>query len=351
MEIPMARRKLLLPLACAASLSAACTDALVIDDKPQTFAACEDREFPLEEPVAGRAWTPNAITLKSEKVADGVFVVYDQNASEYGPAGVPLATTGGFVVGDRGVLLVESMINRRLFCQVIDLIRAETDKPLRYVVNTSHHGDHSYGNHFLPDGVQVVQHENTAAFIGDSEKFAADVAFMEMNFGADQGIDEVRARAADILVDEDGWSIDLGGVRVDALYLGFGQTDGDLFVHVPSADLLFLGNPVVAQAPAIPWLLDGHAQEVARTLKHLREKFSDATLVPGHDAPQSARVLDFPIDYLDALLAATQRAVDAGQTVEEASASVTLDDYQGYALWDWVHKSVNVPATFAELSE
>jgi hypothetical protein len=58
-------------------------------------------------------------------------------------------------------------INRRLLCQVYELVRAETDLPVLYAINTSHHGDHSYGNAFLPDEVQVVQHERTADFIGE----------------------------------------------------------------------------------------------------------------------------------------------------------------------------------------
>jgi cyclase len=130
----------------------------------QRFAAC-DAEFTTIDPNPNVPWTPNAVTLVSEEVADNVFAVYDANSAEYEPAGFPLATSGGFVIGEDGVLIVETMINRRLLCQVYELIRAETDLPVLYAVNTSHHGDHSYGNAFLPDEVQVVQHERTAEFI------------------------------------------------------------------------------------------------------------------------------------------------------------------------------------------
>lgn len=256
-------------------------------------------ELAVTDPVEGYAWTPNAIVLESTQLGPGTFALHDRNADDFGPAGFPLATSGGFVVGEDGVVLIETMINRQLFCQAIDLVREQTDKPVLYAINTSHHGDHSYGNHFLPDEVQVVQHEGTATFIADPAAFAADVAFMEMNFGADQSIDEVEAYAADIVVGDEGWSTDLGGVTVDAHYLGFGQTHGDLFVHVPEADVVFTGNPVVARAPAIPWLLDGNAREVLDTLRTIEGRFPTATFVPGHDAPQSAAVVDFSIDYLE----------------------------------------------------
>jgi hypothetical protein len=52
------------------------------DDGPavQVFEACEGKDFPVIDPVEGYAWTPNAITLVSDRVAEGVFAVYDANA-------------------------------------------------------------------------------------------------------------------------------------------------------------------------------------------------------------------------------------------------------------------------------
>jgi glyoxylase-like metal-dependent hydrolase (beta-lactamase superfamily II) len=340
---------LLLAVAAASSLLGCGAEEDPGDTPDQRFAACE-RTFTITEPVDGYAWTPRAIVLESTELSPRTFAIYDSNAESHAPSGFPLATSGGFVIGDDGVLLVETMINRQLFCQAIDLVRARTDQPIRYAINTSHHGDHSYGNQFLPPDVQVVQHEETAAFIADPERFAADKAFMEANFGDDQGIDEIHAYHAQIKVGAEGWSIDLGGVHVDAHYLGFGQTDGDLFVHVREDDVLFTGNPVVARTPAIPWLLDGRAAEVATTLAEVQDMFPTATVVPGHDAPRTAGVTTFSVDYLNTLIAETQAAVDAGQTLEQAVDSITMEPYQGYALWGWVHKTVNVPATYAELS-
>ncbi len=312
----------------------------------QEFAACE-AAIEITEPNPNTAWTPNAVELVSEEVAPGVFAVYDANAEEYGPAGVPLATSGGFVIGSEGVLMVETMINRQLFCQVVELVRAQTDLPVLYAINTSYHGDHSFGNSFLPDEVVVVQHERTAAHIASS--FADDVAFMTANFGADQGIDEVRAVSADIEVDDTGWSVDLGGVTVEARYHGFGQTEGDLFVYVPSAKVLWTGNPLIAEAPAIPWLLDGHVHEVGQTLAAVQATLpSGAIVIPGHDRPVGVDGFDFGIEYLAALETAVGEAVDAGLSQDETVAQVTLDAFQGYALWDWVHSVINVPAAYTE---
>ena len=338
-----------LAIALAAFLLTACPPAAEPEPAAeQRFEACE-QDFTIIDPVPGYAWTPKAIRLVSEELAPGVHVVYDSNAADYGPAGFPLATSGGFVIGDDGVLLVETMINRQLFCQLIDLVRAETDKPVRYAINTSYHGDHSYGNTFLPDDVEIVQHARTADYI--AEHFEADVAFMEAGFGADQGIDEALPIVPDIVVDDGGWTVDLGGLTVEAQYHGFAQTEGDLFVYVPEAQVLWTGNPLVAEEPAIPWLLDGHAHEVELSLAAVQASLPAAAIVvPGHGRPLTPSAFDFSIDYLDTLVTEVEAAVTGGLSSEETVQSVTMDDFQGYALWDWVHSGINVPTTHAELS-
>jgi cyclase len=324
------------------------TDAGADDgtDDVQQFSACE-ADFEITEPNPMLVWTPNAIQLVSEELSPGVFAVYDDNADSHGPAGIPLATSGGFVIGSESVLLVETMINRQLFCQVIDLVRAETDLPIRYAVNTSYHGDHSFGNAFLPDDVQIVQHEGTAAHI--DAYFEEDIAFMSANFGMDQGLEELTPVAADVEVGSAPWSVDLGGITVEARHHGFGQTEGDLFVYVPAAKVMWTGNPLIAEAPAIPWLLDGHTHEVHDTLAAVRDSLpADAIVVPGHGRPLGIDGFEFSLGYLGALASEVEAAVDAGLSQEETVTQVTLDDYQGYALWDWVHVVVNVPITWTE---
>ena len=330
-------------------LTLACTGCGAAEAPTQSFRAC-DTPAQFVEPNPAYAWTPNAIHLVSEELAPGVFAIYDRDASEHGPAGIPLATSGGFVIGDDGVLMVESMINRQLFCQAIDLMRAETDKPLRYVVNTSSHGDHVFGNSFLPADVQVVQHEQTADYI--AEHFDEDVAFMEANFGADQGIDEIEPVAADIRVSDAGWSVDLGGITVEAKHFGFAQTPGDLFVSVPAAKVLWTGNAFVAEEPAIPWLLAGNGAAAEVTLHDVQDSLpADAIVVPGHGRPRAPAAMNFYLDYLHAMLGGVQTAVDDGLDLETTVKTVTLADFQGYALWGWIHEQVNVPNTYAELNQ
>ncbi len=298
-----------------------------------------------QEPV----WDANTVVLESQKLAEGVFAVTPEGAGEMAAAGLPIATTSGFVIGTRGVLVIDSMLNERLNSQLFGLIAAETDLPVRYMVNTSFHGDHSYGNFYLPDEIDIIQHANAKAYI-DSH-FEADTAFMIQNFGEGRGIEEIEPTDADILIGEGGsLTVDLGGIAVDIRDYGFAQTGGDLFVSVPSANVLWTGNPVIAPAPALPWLLDGHLVATRDTLVRVRDAIDANTkVVPGHGPVTDTSAFDWSIDYLNAVEREVSAAIADGLSVEETVSRVGLPEFGGYALFGWVHPGLNVPAAYNDL--
>jgi cyclase len=243
------------------------------------------------------------------------------------------------------------MVNKRLAEQVMGFVKKVTNKPIRYVVNTSYHGDHAYGNYAFPKTAKIIQHSNTKAFMENKAGFEADKKWMTQYFGANRGIEDAVARTADIVVD-DKKTIDLGNKKVEIIHMGFAQTAGDLFVWVPGNKVFWTGNPVVAQPPALPWLLDGKHLEVLATMKKVRSFLpNDAVVVPGHGIPIKPKDLDFTINYLETLHKEVKGAVDKYMKLEEAQKSITMKDFQGYALWGWVHSGVNVPNTFKELSK
>lgn len=296
-------------------------------------------------------WTASQVVLVARQVAPGVYAVIPDDAGGKNRAGVPVATSGGFVVGSDAVLVVESMLNERLARQLLALVRKTTNKPIRYVVNTSYHGDHSYGNFWFPPGVEVIQHVETARYIG--EHFADDVKFMRQYFGTDQGLDEVRPRRATTLI-RDGSSlvVDLSGKRVEVLHLGFAQTPGDLFVWLPAENVLWTGNPVIAAGPAVPWLLDGRLREALATLRRLRAMVpQDAVVVPGHGEPADVSAIDHHIAYLAGLEKEVSGAIARGLSLEETVKALTMPEYSAYKVFPWVHAQVNVPKAYQELKE
>jgi len=343
------KRNNILALGLAATLSVpgAAFAQAASDDSAAYQAAVQSRSP--EDP--NLVWTASSVALLAKEISPGVYTFYPDTSKIKNDAGAPEATSGGFVIGDDGVLIVDTMLNRRLANQVIALVREKTDKPIRYIVNTSYHGDHSYGNQFFPDDVVIIQHKASRDYIRDN--FAEDISFMEQTFGTNQGLDELKPVLAHILLEDDAdMSVDLGGAEVRIRHLGFAQTEGDLFVTTAGGKVVFTGNPVIAMAPALPWLLDGHLQESIATMKALRGMLArDAIVVPGHGAPTSVAAIEHHITYLQDLKRQVANAIAAGKSKEETVEAVAMSDYAGYQLHPWVHVQVNVPAAYDELSD
>ncbi|PKF81349.1 MBL fold metallo-hydrolase [Vibrio sp. vnigr-6D03] len=296
-------------------------------------------------------WDANTVVLTQEPLADGVFAYYPENAKKLEKKGFPVATSGGFIVGDSGVLIIDTMLNKRLNSQVQSFVAEHSKAPKIYAVNTSYHGDHSYGNMYLPESATIIQHEVSKGYV-DSH-FKADTEFMMSNFGKGRGIEDIVPTTGDVLVETGGQiTIDLGGKQVEVIDFGFAQTGGDLFVWEPESKVLWTGNAIVAVKPALPWLLDGHLIETLETFERVYHFLpADAKVVPGHGSVIGKEDLKWHIDYLKTVKEKVQEAIDNGLTLEQTVASVTLPEFRGYALFGWVHPNMNVPAAYKDLSK
>lgn len=294
-------------------------------------------------------WDGNKVQMVSEKLADGVYAYYANNAQELNSKGGAVATSGGLIVGSKGALLVDTMLNKRLNSQVQALSRKHGGKPILYAVNTSSHGDHTYGNMYLPPNTIIIQHEKTRAYIAGH--LADDKAFMIQNFGSGRGIEEIKARTGDLLVPPGGKvTLDLGGKTVEIIDFGFAQTGGDLWIWQPDAKVLWAGNAVIARKPALPWLLDGHLVATLETLRRVYDFLpSDARVIPGHGVAIAKDDIKWHIDYLGTVRSEVQAALDRGLSLDDTVKLVTMPEFSGYALFGWVHPSLNVPAAYRDL--
>ncbi len=295
-------------------------------------------------------WDANKLVLKSEKLADGVFAHYSDLAPEQEINGIPAGTSGGFIIGEHGVLMIETMLNQYLYLQVEEMIKKQSKLPILYAVNTSYHGDHSYGNMFLPKETQIIQHKTAKEYVDNH--FKADIAFMLQNFGAGRGIEEVKPVTGDILIsDGSRITLDLGGKFVEIIDFGFAQTGGDLFIWEPESKVMWTGNPIITIQPALPWLLDGHLTETLATIQKVYDFLpKDARIVPGHGSVMTRDDLKWHLEYLQAVRSQVQQAIDEGLSLQQTVDRVVLPEFKGYQLYPWVHPSLNVPAAYKDLS-
>jgi glyoxylase-like metal-dependent hydrolase (beta-lactamase superfamily II) len=208
------------------------------------------------------------MTLWTE-VGDRVFTrryaFYDQNI--------------GAILGDDGVLVVDTRISHRQADEIIADLRDLTALPVRAVVNTHGHNDHAFGNHrFRP--APIWGHERCARMIRDTGPAQlADLTGRMPNLAAE--LAEVVLDPPDETFDGDFATLefDAGGRRIELRHLGRAHTDNDILVIVPDADVLFAGDLVEADAP--PFFGDSYPLDWPGTVERLVEHVTGA-VVPGH---------------------------------------------------------------------
>lgn len=296
-------------------------------------------------------WDANKVTLELHKLGTDIYAIVPTTVEAETSKGIPQATTGGFIVGEKGVLLIEVMLTKRLYDQEVKLIRSVTDKPIIYAINTSDHGDHCFGNYLLPSSTTIIQNE----FANDNlaKNYEIIKQFMVGLFGTGRGIENTVFRPADIVIPKNSnLKVDMGGGKVvELLNVGTAQSPADLFVWMPNQKIFWAGNPFIAESPAIPWLFDGYFLEPAANLKKVFDFLpDDAIVIPGHGRITNKAGIKYTIDYVAELKKEVEAAVGKGMTLEQTKALVTMNEYdKGYQLFNWLHYNFNLPNAYKDI--
>lgn len=219
----------------------------------------------------------------------GAWVAYSQNKAAPRPAAIQrvkgdlymISGEGGNVavyVTDDGVILVDDMYERN-YADVMSRIKSVTSKPVKYVLNTHHHDDHSGGNGKMDASIEIVAHRNVRTnMIALHQPGPPRVTF------------------------SDEMDVHLGGKEVLARYYGRGHTNGDAVIYFPELKTihtgdLFLTNGAFA-LPFMDFAAGGSAVEWTKTLDGML-KIDFDTVIPGH-GPLSNRegVLKWRADFV-----------------------------------------------------
>ncbi len=155
----------------------------------------------------------------------------------------------GVVAGSAGTLVVDTRGTRQQGESLReDVRRLLPHAPVRWVVNTHVHFDHTFGNIAFDDAL-VHGHENAAAGLGaEAERVRRAVRDDDAGDPLDRQVAETPLRRPDRTFSSVA-TVDLGDRYVELLHPGRGHTDGDLLVRLPDADVVFAGDLVEESAP------------------------------------------------------------------------------------------------------
>ncbi len=239
------------------------------------------------------------------------------------PDGTWWINNTGFLTGPQGVISIDSCATQRRTRGFLDAIAAVTPAPVRAVVNTHHHGDHTFGNCMFRNAA-IVAHERARA---EAIAFGPprDMPFWD---GPDWG--ELTLDPPFVTFTEQ-ITVHAGDLAAQVRHVGTAaHTTNDSIVWIPDRSVLFCGDLIFNGGT--PFLLMGSVAGAIEVLEQVLRPLGAAVIVPGHGPVCTGQgPIDATVGYLRFVLDVAARACDAGVTPLQAARDTDLGRYAGWA--------------------
>ena len=242
------------------------------------------------------SWPPSrADAQQLVNVGDGIFAIVGQG----GNIGVSVGVDGMFMVDDQFAPLTD---------RIRSLISEATDQPIRFLVNTHFHGDHTGGNENLGRaGVLIFAHDNVRRRLLQS--------------GAPKD-------ALPVVTFNDSTTFHMNGLTVRVLHVDGAHTDGDSMIHFREADVIHMGDVYFnGFYPFIDLRAGGSLQgTIAAADVALALAGENTRIIPGHGPISNRSELEAYRDMLVSARDGIKPLVEDGRTVEQIIAAKPTAD-------------------------
>ncbi len=274
------------------------------------------------------------VQIKASKVSGNIYMLEG--------AGGNIAAS----VGEDGIVIVDDE-----FAPLAEKIQAAlkdlkiTDKPVRFVINTHYHGDHTGGNPpFANSGSTVIAQDNVRKRLM-SGGTAGNGSSIKME------VKPSEKAALPIITFEHDVTVHLNGEDIRALHFPAGHTDGDAIIFFPKNNVVHMGDDFVRYGfPFIDVSSGGSVQGMADGVeKAIAQLPADVKVIPGHGALSNLDDVRAYIKMLHETTAAVQKAIDARKTVDQMKKEKILEPW---AKWsgDFVNQDTFIETLYNSLT-
>lgn len=247
--------------------------------------------------ISAAAQDLDDVEIGVEPVADDVYMLTGAG----GNIGLVVTDDGAFLIDDQYAPLTD---------RILEAVRSVTDEPVKFVLNTHWHGDHTGGNENLADtGTLVVAHdkvrermssEQVSEFFGRSTPASPEGALPVVTFS-------------------DAVTFHLGGQSIHAFHLPHAHTDGDSVVHLSDANVIHTGDIVFyGLYPFIDVDSGGSLAGLIEAVESIaRRADADTAIITGHGPVIDREQLLGYHAMLETVQERLTDAIDAGRSLEE----------------------------------
>ena len=237
------------------------------------------------------------VEIKTEQVAPGVYMLVGQG----GNIGVSVGEDGVFMIDDQFAPLTD---------RITAAVDALSDRPIRFVINTHWHGDHTGGNENLgKQGALIVAHDNVYARMSTDTEIAA---FNRVVPASPKG-------ALPVITFNDNLTFRLNGEEIRAVHYKHSHTDGDSVIHFLNANVIHTGDIWFnGFYPFIDVSNGGSIDGVISSIRTLIDLADDNTrIIPGHGPLGDKQGMQRYLDVLETVRDRMNRLIAEGKSLEE----------------------------------
>src|ERR1035438_471508 len=231
----------------------------------------------------------------------------------------------GASVGDDGIVVVDDQY-APLAEKIQAALKGITDKPVRFIINTHYHEDHTGGNEFFQKQAPIIAQDNVRKRLEEGGVAGNGGALHMENKPAPRD-------ALPIITFDHDVTVHLNGEDIRALHFPAGHTDGDSVIYFPKSNVVHMGDDFVTYG--FPFIdvdsggsIDGMISGVEGAIAQLPP---DVKIIPGHGVVSNLDDVRAYVKMLKETRAAVQDALDKKMTLEQMKGKKILDPWKKYS--------------------
>ena len=228
----------------------------------------------------------------------------------------------GASVGEDGIVVVDDQY-APLAEKIQAALKGVTDKPVRFIINTHYHGDHTGGNAFFQKQAPVIAHDNVRKRL-ETGGAAGNLGSVSMERKA------APKEALPILTFDHDVTVHLNGEDIRALHFPSGHTDGDSIIFFPTSNVVHMGDDFVRYGfPFIDLASGGSVEGMIAALEAVVPKLpADVKVIPGHGNVSNLDDVREYVKMLDETRAVVEKGVKQGKTLDQLKQEKVLEPWK-----------------------